>query len=57
MVMASLHSNKTLRQCMRESVLFFYQVACKDRTQVIRLGDKYLYPLKHLTGPGHPLYS
>lgn len=36
---------------LRETVLLFHLVSPRDRTQVLRLGDKYPHPLSYLLRP------
>lgn len=38
----------------RVELLFFCNYVCSEgHTQAIRVGNKCLYPLSHLVGPGH----
>lgn len=38
-------------QGMLVEVSSLYPVGPRDRIQVVKLGNKYFYPLSHLTGP------
>lgn len=40
-----------VQEFMEESVLFFYNLGLRDRTQVVKVGSKPLHQLSHLDNP------